>query len=184
MSYFTRLCSLLFGYCLLGLSFVVVLEIVARKLLGFSLQGADELGGYVLAIGSTLAFSVALIGRGHIRIDVVRGILPAAVRAALDWLSAVLMAALAALLAWVAYLMLAESAAYNSTAPTPWATPLVVPQGIWFACMVIFLIAACWLALQASFLFLSGRLGAVMNTFGPRGSDDEIRAELDDLERR
>jgi hypothetical protein len=35
-----------------------------------SLQGADELGGYALAVGSTIAFSLALMGRNHIRVDV------------------------------------------------------------------------------------------------------------------
>ena len=49
--------SALFGAMLLGLSFLVAIETLARKLFGFSFEGADELGGYALVIGATLAFS-------------------------------------------------------------------------------------------------------------------------------
>ena len=54
----------------LGLAVVVTVETVARKVFNVSLQGADELGGYALAVGSTIAFSLALMGRNHIRVDV------------------------------------------------------------------------------------------------------------------
>lgn len=65
-----RWLSLAFGLIFLALSLVVALETIMRKVFNTSLQGADELGGYSLAIGSTLAFSLALLGRTHIRVDV------------------------------------------------------------------------------------------------------------------
>ena len=54
-----------------GIAFAVLVTVdtIARKLLNFSFQGTDELGGYALAVGSSLAFTVALIERAHIRID-------------------------------------------------------------------------------------------------------------------
>ena len=54
-----------FGAIFLALSAIVTIETIARKVFSFSIQGADELGGYALAIGSTLAFSLALMGRNH-----------------------------------------------------------------------------------------------------------------------
>ena len=63
--------AVIFGYVFLALSGLVTFETVSRKVFGFSIQGADELGGYALAVGSALAFSVALIERSHIRIDLV-----------------------------------------------------------------------------------------------------------------
>ena len=184
MDFVRNICSALFGYALLGLSLMVVVDIVSRKLLGFSLQGTDELGGYVLAIGSTLAFSVALIGQGHIRVDILRGVLPRTARAVLDWLSAVLMAALAALLTWVSYLMLSDSISYGSIAPTPWGTPLAMPQGAWFIGMVMLLLVALWLALCASILFFSGRHERLVKDFGPTRVSEEISEEFNDLQRR
>ncbi|MEZ5722314.1 MAG: TRAP transporter small permease subunit [Paracoccaceae bacterium] len=62
--------SRLFGVALLFLSGFVALETMMRKLFNTSLQGADELGGYVLAFGASAAFVVALIDRAHVRIDV------------------------------------------------------------------------------------------------------------------
>ena len=40
--------SIIGGYVLLGLSFLIVFE-VQRKPIDFSLQGVDEIGGYVVA---------------------------------------------------------------------------------------------------------------------------------------
>ena len=62
--------SILFGGIFGVLVIIVTIETIARKLFNVSLQGADELGGYALAIGSTLAFSLAVFGRNHIRVDV------------------------------------------------------------------------------------------------------------------
>ena len=52
----------IFGTIFLVLSFIVTIETISRKVFNFSLQGADELGGYSLAIGSTIAFCLALVG--------------------------------------------------------------------------------------------------------------------------
>ena len=47
----------------IAVSLVVAVETVMRKVFNVSLQGADELGGYALAVGATIAFSMALLGR-------------------------------------------------------------------------------------------------------------------------
>ena len=60
----------IFGVIFLGLATWVTVETISRKLFNFSLQGADELGGYALALGSTISLSLALMGRNHIRDDV------------------------------------------------------------------------------------------------------------------
>ena len=55
-----RLLANLFGLVFLGLSFLVTIETVLRKVLNFSLQGAAELGGYALAVGSAIGFGLAV----------------------------------------------------------------------------------------------------------------------------
>ena len=88
------LLATVFGGIFLLLSAVVVVETVSRKVFNVSLQGADELGGYALAVGSTIAFSLALMGRNHIRVDVFHEKFPRGLQAALNWLSIVSLAAL------------------------------------------------------------------------------------------
>ena len=131
-----------FGALFLGLSAVVTVETLSRKLFNVSLQGADELGGYALAVGSTIAFSLALMGRAHIRVDVFHELLPRKLQSVLNWLAVVSLAALGVFIAWIAFKVLADTLQYGSTAQTPWATPLIYPQAVWYAGLVVFALVA------------------------------------------
>lgn len=174
----------IFGLIFVALSLLVAVETVMRKTFNVSLQGADELGGYALAVGATIAFSLALTGRSHIRVDVFHDRLPAALQTALNWLSAVLLAGFAGLVAWLAWFVIQDSAAYKSVAQTPWATPLVLPQSVWLAGLVIFALVAAVYALRASWLLVQGRVSMLNREFGPRSTKDEVDEELEDLKAR
>jgi len=174
----------LFGVIFLVLSVVVTVETLARKLFNFSIQGADELGGYSLAIGSTIAFTLALVGRNHIRVDVLHDFFPRGMKAALNWISIVLLAALAVLFVAVSFRVLDESLAYRSTAQTPWATPLIYPQGLWYAGLVMFMLVAVGFAARATWLLLKGRIEDLNAEFHPKSAKEELKEELDDLAQR
>lgn len=176
--------SCLFGYVLVALSVLVAVETLGRKLLGFSLQGVDELGGYVLAFGSSLAFSAALVARGHIRIDIFHLLLPRPAQALLNWLAVLLMGAFATLLVIVCARVIEETIEFRSTAPTPWATPLIWPQSLWYGALVIFAVVAVAAAVHASLLFLSGRWQALARDYGPKLTTEEVEEELADAKRR
>lgn len=176
--------AIVFGTIFLVLSVVVAVETVARKLFNFSLQGADELGGYALAVGSTIAFSLALMGRSHIRVDVFHERLPRAAQAALNWLSIVALAALGVFLAWTATKVVRDTMEYGSTAQTPWATPLIWPQSVWYACLVVFALVAVGYAARATWLWLSGRVDELNREFHPKSAKEELKEELDDLSQR
>ncbi len=173
-----------FGVIFLVLSVVVTIETLARKLFNFSIQGADELGGYSLAIGSTIAFSLAVIGRNHIRVDVFHEMFPRGVKAALNWLSIVLLAGLAVLFVAVSLRVLAESLAYGSTAQTPWATPLIYPQSLWYAGLVMFMLVAVGFAVRASWLLFTRRIDQLNEEFHPKSAKEELKQELEDLAHR
>lgn len=173
-----------FGLIFVALSLVVALETVLRKAFNVSLQGADELGGYALAIGATIAFSLALLGRTHIRVDVFHGRLPAAVQMALNWLSVLLLAAFALLLAVLAWSVVSDSRSYQSVSQTPWATPLVIPQTAWLAGLMVFALVAMVSAARATALLMRGRLRELNQQFGPRSTRDEVDEELEDLKAR
>ncbi len=184
MQHFARFASWAFGLALVALSFFVALETVCRKLFNFSFEGADELGGYVLAIGSSLAFTVALVDRAHVRIDFLHRKLPAAIRSILDWLSIVSLALFGAFLAYVGYFVVTDTITYGSVAPTPWATPIIYPQGGWYAGYVLFAFVSIGLALYATGLLVRGRLGELSEQFDPMGIDQEVKEELENVQVR
>lgn len=179
-----QLLGTVFGLVFLALAAVVTVETVARKLFNVSLQGADELGGYALAVGATLGFSLALLGRAHIRVDVFHDRLPRALQLALNLLSVWSLAALALLLAWLAWFVIQDSRAYQSVAQTPWATPLALPQSVWLAGLCIFGAVALASALRATALLLRGDLARLQRDYGPRSTREEVDDELEDLKAR
>ena len=171
----------IFGGIFLLLSAVVVVETVSRKVFNISLQGADELGGYALAVGSTIAFSLALMGRNHIRVDVFHERFPRGLQATLNWLSIVSLAALGLFIAWVAFKVIADTKQYGSTAQTPWATPLIWPQSVWFAGLVTFGLVASGYAVRATVLLLTGQVDTLNHDFHPKSAKEELKEELEDL---
>jgi TRAP-type C4-dicarboxylate transport system permease small subunit len=174
----------LFGLIFVALALLVAVETAIRKLFNVSLQGADELGGYALAIGATIAFSLALIGRTHIRVDVFYDRLPAAVQTALNWLSIICLAAFATLLAWLAWFVVEDSRSYQSVSQTPWATPLVYPQTAWLIGLIGFAVVSLGFAAHATVLLVRGRTGELNHHFGPRTTKEEVAEELSDLRQR
>lgn len=182
--YFTITVSWAFGLLLLGFSLFVSLETLSRKLFNFSFQGADELGGYILAVCGSLAFSVALLERGHVRIDFLHDMLPPGAKAVLNWCSAILMACLGYFFARYCFPVILDTQAYGSTAATPWATPLIYPQSLWFAALIIFFLVSVWLAVKATKALFSGKIDQINEAFGPAGAMEELESELSDLRQR
>jgi len=184
MARIERILADLFGFVFLFLSFFVSAEAIARKVFNTSLQGADELGGYALAVGSTLGFTLAVSGRNHIRVDVLHKLLPRGLQALLNWLSSVMLAALALLIVTICLAVVQDSIAFKSTAPTPWATPLVLPQSVWYAGMIGFAACALGYALRATLLFATGRIAALNHAYQPKSAKEELKEELADLAER
>jgi TRAP-type C4-dicarboxylate transport system permease small subunit len=176
--------SNVFGTIFLLLSIVVTIETVARKVFTFSLQGADELGGYALAVGSTLAFTLALFGRNHIRVDVFHDLMPPRAQAILNWLSICLLALFAAAIVVVSIDVLRDTIQYGSTAQTPWATPLIWPQTVWYLGFVLFVVVAFAYAVRATVLLFRGRIAELNTEFHPKSAKEELKEEVDDLTHR
>ncbi|MEP6655700.1 MAG: TRAP transporter small permease [Betaproteobacteria bacterium] len=174
----------IFGGIFLVLAFVVTVETILRKVFTFSLQGADELGSYALAIGSVIAFTLALTGRNHIRVDVFHEALPRGAKAALNWLAITLLAAFAVTLVVICSKVLRETLEFGSTAQTPWATPLIYPQGVWYAGLIMFMVVALILAGRATYLLFNRRIDELNVEFHPKSAKEELKEELDDLAHR
>jgi TRAP-type C4-dicarboxylate transport system permease small subunit len=179
-----RVLAWAFGSIFVALSAVVTVETLARKVFNYSIQGADELGGYALAAGSVIAFSLALIGRNHIRVDVFHERFPRRMQAWLNAMSYVLLAVFAVLLAVVAFKVITDTLAYRSTAPTPWQTPLIWPQSVWYAGLVVFALLSVGYAVRAVWLLVRGDIDRVNRDFPPKSAKEEVREELEDFAQR
>lgn len=184
MRNYTRIASLVFGVTMLLLALLVTAETLLRKLASVSIGGVDELSGYAIAIGAPLAFTVALAERSHIRINLLYLQLGGRAKAVLDALAMLALGALALFLAYFTVMTVIDTRAYQSIAQTPWATPLIYPQALWLAAMLVFTLPATWMAARALWLLARGQWPAITRQFGPESVEDELQAELDDLQRR
>lgn len=174
----------LFGAAFLLLALAVAAETLMRKLFNRSLQGVDELGGYILATGAGLAIVCALVSRAHIRIDLLHDFAPRALRIVLNVAAALALLASAAALARMAWIALEDSRLFMSTAQTPWATPLWIPQTAWLGALSLVVVVALWQVGKLAWLGLTGRWSVLDRAYGPRGAREELAEELDDLRKR
>jgi len=178
-----RMVGGLFGGALCLLSVLVVAEVVMRKLFLVSLQGVDELSGYVLAGTASLAFFMALIDRAHMRIDIFYAKLPAALRLASDGFAVTAMAVGACVILAMGWITFAESREFNSVSQTPWATPMVIPQAIWLFTLLPFVGYAVLGSVRWG-LALIRRDERGLSMFRAKGSDDELREQLQAIDAR
>ncbi len=178
------LLALAAGWALLALSALVGFEVVARKLFVVSVKGVDEIGGYVLAVGSAFGFIYALTQHAHIRVDIVFKYLPPTVRALLHLLAFVTLAAFAGVLAWHGAAVWLRSISLDAIAPTPLGVPLVYPQGLWVFGLTVFALLAAWMAADLLVTFLRKGGVAVDQRFHADRLEAEFKAEQLDARRR
>ena len=174
-----RVAAILCGYAVLVLSVLVAIDIVGRKLFGFTFQGMDDMGGYVLAIIAVVGASYTMAMRGHTRVDVFLVRMPPGVQRVLNTLAMVTMAAFAAYAAWRGLDVLQESIEFQSVASNPLQTPLWQPQGLWVAS------ASCYSRLISAGLRHPRARAPVLRGspdlnrfYGPSSAQDELEAEL------
>ena len=172
----TRLLVLIAGWWLLLLCFVTCFEILGRKLLGFSLQGVDEVGGYTTAVFSSLAFGWALVTKSHTRVDFLLAHLPDWLRAVLNALAHALLAGLAVFATWRGWDVLDETLLFDAHAITPLGTPLWIPQSLWLAGIAVFTVVAVIYALHALWLLVADRR-RLNRLYGPVTLDEEVAME-------
>lgn len=164
------------GWGLLIFALLTCVEIVGRKLFGFTLHGIDEIGGYALAVISSIGFSYTLIQRSHTRIDIFLTRLPPLAQAALNALASAALTAFALFAATRGWVELADSVDLKSVSSTPLQTPLWIPQAVWFAGLAAFAGIASALGVHALWL-LATDWPRINRYYGPPTVEEEIAAE-------
>ena len=168
-----RIIGILGGYACLGLSFLIFFEIVARKIFNHSLQGVDEIGGYVVAIIGTFGMALAAVERAHTRIDIILLRLPKKIQAVLNLLSYVALGMGAAFMAYMGWYTLDESMTFGSVSSSPLQVPLWIPQSLWMTGLIVFALSAVWTAVRGIIALRNGLEGSEL-MLAPPTIDEEI----------
>lgn len=167
------------GGMMLFAALMVTADVLARRLLGVTMSGSDEISGYLFAIATALAMPFALLSRANVRIDALYNLTPAWARYAMDLLGLVLLAVFAAMVTWRAALTLEVTWENGSRAITPLQTPLIVPQSLWLAGWVLFCLCLgllIWGTVRAG---LRRDLAAARVLAGVQSVDEEVAGETE-----
>jgi TRAP-type C4-dicarboxylate transport system permease small subunit len=170
------------GILLFGASFMIGAEVLLRKFASISIGGADEISGYILAIASAWAFGFSLLARAHIRIDTLYAFLPQRIQALLDLLALGATTFFFGFTAWFAWAHLMRSINLGARSMTPMGTPLVIPQSLWVAGLISFVVLAALLWLRSLLAFLTGDLGTAARLIGSRTAKQEVEEEIADAQ--
>ena len=172
-----RVAAIISGYAVLLLCAAVSIDIVGRKLFSFSLQGTDDMGGYVLAIIAVVGASYTMAMRGHTRVDVFLVRMSPFWQRVLNVTAMVTMAGFASFAAWRGLDVLRDSIEFQSVASNPLQTPLWQPQGLWVIGLMLFALIS--LAYACHSIVLLARGSPELNRlYGPASAQDELEAEL------
>jgi len=171
--------GLWFGGALVLIAAVLIgIDVVMRKFFAASIGGADELAGYALAIGTSWGLGAALIERAHIRIDSLYVLFAAPIRVLLDVAGLVLFVGFFALVAWHGQSVLSQSWVSGSRSQSAIETPLIVPQVMWFAGLLLFVAVGIVLLVEAVRRVLAGDASGAVQMIGTRSAQEEVEAEL------
>lgn len=178
-----RFVALLGGYAILGVAVFVSLEVLLRRSVGISLQGADEYGGYALAAAAAFGFSYTLMLRGHTRIELMTERLPRRLAGFFDAAAMIAIATMALFLAWRGWAVMMESIEFQSLSGSPSQTKLWMPQAVWLCGLVLFALYAVAAALHATWLAITGN-PALTQWYGAKTLDEEVLEEKQSVAKR
>ena len=167
------------GAMLLVASILICIDITLRYTLSITLGGADELSGYALAISSAWGFSAALLSRSHIRIDTVYVRLKSVTaRALLDLISLATLLFFFGMVTFYAWGVVRQSWVADSHSLSAIEAPLIIPQGLWFAGLMFFVLLCVLLLARGLLAFAQGRYGDLFALIGSKSAVEEAEEEI------
>lgn len=162
-------------------AFFIAAEVLARAFLRVSTGSTVELSGYMLAFGLSWGLSHALVQRSHVRIDILINRLPRPMRVPLHLLSLALLAVLIGFVAKGAWDLVDESLLFGASDISALRTPLAIPQGLWAAGLIVFLVLILCMLVENFLLALTGDARQVERNLSSRTYTEEAEEALDAL---
>lgn len=151
-----RVAMLTAGWCYVVITLLVCFDIVARRVGGFSSGATTELTGYLMAAGMTLGLAGTLMERGHVRIDVLIQRMPLRMRLIFHGVSVLALLVTSGFFAWGAVSLAWDSYQMGASDTSALHLPLIMPQGVWAAGLVLMLLAVIAVAARMLRLALVG----------------------------
>ena len=174
-----RIGAIVGGAMLLVASVLICIDITLRYTMSITLGGADELSGYALAISSAWGFSTALLSRSHIRIDTVYvRIKSIGARALLDLISLGTLLGFFGMVAWYAWGVVWQSWISDSHSLSAIEAPLVIPQGLWFAGLLFFVLLCTLMLVRGLLAFIAGDYTGLFALIGSKSALAEAKEEI------
>jgi TRAP-type C4-dicarboxylate transport system permease small subunit len=158
---------------------LITVDVLARKVAGRGVGGADELASYAFAISTAWSFSFAALQRAHVRVDVLYHRLPVRAAAVIDWLCLVTFAVFFAHLAAFGFEVVEMSWSQGSRSNSTLGMPLWVPQLLWFVGLAWMGLVLALLLLRTGLALASGDLATVQRWCGVRAAREEAVEEAD-----
>lgn len=162
----SRLSVRILGAGYLFIALVTTLDVALRNAFSIAVPGVYEISGYVFAVATTWGFCFVLFERAHVRIDVAYQRFGPRLRAYADLLALMSMGMFVAVLSYRAWITLDETLLFGSRSRTMLQTPLWIPQSIWLAGLLFFLLCLAFMTLYVVILLLRGRLSDVSRIAG------------------
>jgi TRAP-type C4-dicarboxylate transport system permease small subunit len=169
------------GAGIIASAVMVTIEVIIRKVFQVSLGGADEVSGYLFAIGTVWALPFALIRRANVRIDALYALLPRWLRTTLDFIAIAILTVFVAVVFYHAWNLFLSSVENDTKSITPLQTPQAIPQGFWVAGLALFLVTAVALTLMALIALFRRDLTGVNRLIGARTHQEEVADEVSAL---
>jgi len=169
------------GWCFVLCAFFIAFEVLARSIFRFSTQSTTEITGYMLAFGLSWGLAHALSTRSHVRIDMLINRLPLRARVPLHLLSLALLAVFVGFLAKGAWDLVDESLLFGATDISLLRTPLAIPQGLWAAGIIVFLLLILAMLIENLLLAFAGDGKQLERNLSSRGYVEEAQEALDAL---
>jgi TRAP-type mannitol/chloroaromatic compound transport system permease small subunit len=156
-------------------------EIVLRRMGSGRVFGASEVGGYMLAICSSWAFSFTLLQRSNIHFDVFYMRCGPRLRAAMDLLGLLALGLFAFTVSYHGYAVLVTSIGFDTHSPSGLPVPMWLPQSLWFAGLAFLCWTICILTLRVVIALLQRDLDTVSRLAGTATAAREIERETQTL---
>ncbi|MFQ3622265.1 MAG: TRAP transporter small permease [Acetobacteraceae bacterium] len=171
----TRVLAWLAGAAILvGCGLLITLDVVTRAIFRRGMVESFEISGYALAAAVGLGMAYSVTSKSNIRVDILLERLPAGLRRALDLAAALALAAAAAALVWFTFGTLALSWSMGARSVSTLQTPMVIPQGLWWAGLFWFALVAALVPLLAVRALLRRDFALFDRLVGSQRVEDEI----------
>lgn len=177
MTRLTRLLTavgvLIGGIFLIGASLVITVEVLLRKFANTSLEGLHEISGFAMAITFAWAMPFTILTRGHIRVDVVHGLLSKRLKLGLDLFAAVAFSFYLVVLAIHAYSLTLASWTAGTLASGILGVPLAIPQVLWMLGLSVATLVLIVAFATASRALMRGEIEAAADSLAPYSAPEE-----------